>query len=59
MKKKIVALLFILVLAMTLAGCGKFICGFCREEKRGKKHILKPLGVTQILCDDCYKKYFE
>lgn len=56
MKRKIAALLAMVVLAMTLAGCGKFTCDLCGEEKTGKQHTNEVFGT---ICDDCYKELKE
>lgn len=55
MKKKLIAAFLATVTILSFAGCGKFTCDMCGEEKSGKKHQEKLLGETITLCDDCYK----
>lgn len=56
MKKKIVAALLATITILSFAGCGKFTCDLCGEEKSGKKHEETMLGETVTICDDCYKE---
>ena len=55
MKKKVIAALLATVTILSFAGCGKFTCDMCGEEKSGKKHEETILGETITICDDCYK----
>lgn len=55
MKKKVIAALLATATILSFAGCGKFTCDLCGEEKSGKKHQEELLGETITLCDDCYK----
>lgn len=55
MKKLICVLLLIVVLASLLAGCGKFECDLCGEEKTGKQHKEEIAGEELVICDDCYE----
>lgn len=56
MKRFISISLAVLALVSTLAfaGCGKFTCDTCHQEKSGKKHTEEALGVKVTMCDDCY-----
>ncbi|MDE7298094.1 MAG: hypothetical protein K2N94_04605 [Lachnospiraceae bacterium] len=55
MKKRFLAVLLVTVSLLSLAGCGKFKCDMCGEEKSGKKHEQTVLGETLTICDDCYE----
>ncbi len=56
--KKIIALALAALLSVfCLAGCGKFECDLCGEEKSGKKHTTTVFGEEVTICDDCYEKY--
>ena len=57
MKKKIAALLSLVVLAMALTGCGKFTCDYCGKEKTGKQHTVTVFDEKTTMCDECYKDY--
>lgn len=58
--KKFLVLALMAVMAVTcLAGCGKFECDVCGEEKSGKKHEGEILGEEVVMCDDCYEKINE
>ena len=55
--KRILALVIVLVLSMTLlAGCGKFTCDNCGEEKSGEKHEAEYQGEEAVFCDDCWEE---
>ena len=54
--KRIITLALVGVMSMSfLAGCGKFTCDMCEEEKSGKKHKEELLGEEIVICDDCYE----
>lgn len=55
MKKRVIAALLAALTILSLAGCGKFTCDMCGEEKSGKKHQTELLGEKITICDDCYK----
>ena len=55
MKRKIIALIAVVALALSLTACGKFTCDMCGQEKGGKQHKSEMLGVEVVICDDCYK----
>ena len=55
MKKTLIIIAAILVMALTLGACGKFTCDVCGKEKSGKKHTQKLFGVKVTICDDCWK----
>lgn len=55
MKKTLIIIAAILVMAMTLGACGKFVCDACHQEKSGRKHKMSMLGTKITICDDCYK----
>lgn len=56
MKKTLVIIAAILVMALTLGACGKFTCDVCGREKSGGKHTMKLLGAKVTICNDCYKE---
>lgn len=56
MKKRLIAAFLATVTILSFAGCGKFTCDMCGEEKSGKKHKEELLGETITICDDCYKE---
>jgi len=54
--KKIALTLAVLTLSTTLlAGCGKFTCALCNEEKSGKKYKSE-LAEDAYICEDCHKE---
>ena len=56
--KRIIAVVLVLVMSMSLlAGCGKFKCDECGEEKSGEKHEVEFFGEKATLCDDCKKEF--
>lgn len=59
MKKKLAVLCMAIAAAMSLAGCGSFVCDGCGEEKSGLKHIATIADEKVTLCDDCYKEIKE
>jgi len=57
MKKKLCVFLAMLMAVGSLAGCGKFTCDLCGEEKSGKKYVVKYEGEKATLCKDCKELY--
>ena len=51
--KKIFAILLVVVLAMSMAACGKFTCDLCDEDKFGKKNTAEIFGQEIEYCNDC------
>lgn len=54
MKRKVFALLLTMLMVLSLAGCGKFTCDMCKEEKSGKKYKTTILDEKVTLCKDCH-----
>ena len=57
--KKIISLLFVLVLTLSLASCGVFECDLCGETKSGKKNTQKIFGEEITYCSDCKDDLME
>ncbi len=55
MKKKVLAMVLAMLTVLSLAGCGKFTCDLCSQEKSGKKHTETVMGQKMTICNDCYK----
>lgn len=55
MKKKILAMTLAVIAVLSIAGCGKFKCDLCSQEKSGKKHTETVMGQKVTICNDCYK----
>lgn len=55
MRKKIAALLLVVVATMSLTACGKFTCDICGEEKTGKSYKTEVWGQDVVICKDCYE----
>lgn len=55
MRKKILAAFLAVITLLSLAGCGKFTCDICSQEKSGKKYTETVLGQKVTICSDCYK----
>ncbi len=61
---KIIAVLLALILALSLASCGKtetFVCDFCgKTVENGKKYeMTDSYGDTYNACEDCYEEMQE
>ena len=56
MKRRVSLLIMVFFIMTALAGCGKFICGLCGEEKSGNNHKTELLGVEIEICNDCYEE---
>ena len=57
--KKIALILAIATVSTTLlAGCGKFTCSLCGEEKSGKKYE-SGLAKDEYICEDCKNNPLE
>ncbi len=58
--RKIIAVLLTLILALSLASCGKaetFVCDFCNKTiEDGKKYEVDSSGDTYNVCEDCYEE---
>lgn len=52
MKRRVLALVSVLVLSFGLTACGKFRCDLCGQEKSGKQY--ETMGGT--ICSDCNKE---
>ena len=59
MKKRMLAILLAAMMILSLAGCGKFTCDLCGQEKSGKKHTETLFGQKITYCNDCYKELEE
>lgn len=58
--KRIIALVFVLVLALSLVACGgKFTCDECGKEKSGSPKKAEFMGETANLCSECYAEFEE
>ena len=53
MKRKITLLLALATMVGALAGCGKFTCDICGQEKSGKSYKSEFLGQEIVMCQDC------
>ena len=54
MRRKISVLVTMIVMALIITACGKFVCDFCGEEKNGKSYESEVLGEEVVICQDCY-----
>jgi ABC-type glycerol-3-phosphate transport system substrate-binding protein len=56
MKKfvKMVALLTVMLLALSACGQETFTCEWCGKTVTGTSHKMSVLGESLKLCDDCY-----
>ena len=54
MKKKILVVFMLGVMAMSLVACGKFACNFCGYVKSGHSFKLEMNGKEVLCCDECY-----
>ena len=59
MKKRMLAMILVMLTVLSLAGCGKFTCDLCSQEKSGKKHTETVMGQKVTICNDCYKQLEE
>ncbi len=59
MKRFITLAAALLMLLFCLAGCAKFTCNICNEEKSGTQHKEELLGEEIVICDDCYEEFEE
>mgnify|MGYP003295128670 FL=1 len=59
MKKRKLLVTVSMVAMLLLAGCGKFTCDLCGEEKSGKSYTSEILGKKITMCKDCHKELGE
>lgn len=59
MKKKVTAIILIMTLAMSFAGCGIgiYTCKKC-EETTMKAYYDMEMSKDEVLCEDCARKYW-
>ena len=54
MKKTLLMIAAVAVMALTLGACGKFVCNECGKVKSEGKHVWPTTGQILTLCSDCY-----
>ena len=57
MKKKVTALVLVLVLIMSFAGCGSYTCIKC-DATTTKAYYDMSADKNRVMCEECARKYW-
>lgn len=57
MKKKVTAIILIVVLVMSFAGCGMYTCKKC-DTTTMKAYYDMSMSKEHVLCEECARKYW-